>query len=95
MKKAVVSAFLTVLIASLPVSGFARGKEPCSGSKGGVSHCDGAKFVCNDGTISQSKRSCSSESGSQTRSTQKPRKGCLDVYGVKDGKVAVVGQTCK
>ncbi|MHA4829665.1 YdcA family protein [Enterobacter hormaechei] len=33
---------------------------PCSGKKGGVSHCtsDG-KFVCNDGTISKSKRICS------------------------------------
>ncbi|RZL87899.1 MAG: hypothetical protein EOP82_24770 [Variovorax sp.] len=24
---------------------------PCSGSKGGVAHCAGAKFVCNDGSI--------------------------------------------
>lgn len=32
---------------------------PCSKSKGGVSHCtaDG-KFVCNDGSISQSKKKC-------------------------------------
>ncbi len=40
-------------------SAYAR-NYPCSGKKGGVSHCtsDG-KFVCNDGTISKSKRICS------------------------------------
>jgi len=32
---------------------------PCSGRKGGVSHCAGADFVCNDGSISASKRVCS------------------------------------
>jgi len=32
---------------------------PCSGSKGGVSHCAGADFVCNDGSISASKKICS------------------------------------
>ena len=32
---------------------------PCSKSKGGVAYCQGSKFVCNDGSISQSKRVCS------------------------------------
>lgn len=36
---------------------------PCSGKKGGVSHCAGERFVCNDGSISGSKRSCSAELG--------------------------------
>ncbi|EAT8925516.1 hypothetical protein FBQ61_16385 [Salmonella enterica] len=38
----------------------ARGRQPCSGSKGGIAHCtsDG-HFVCNDGSLSQSKRFCS------------------------------------
>jgi len=36
-----------------------RGNKPCSGKKGGVSHCSGAKFVCKDGSISASKRTCS------------------------------------
>ncbi|MEE9659094.1 hypothetical protein [Enterobacter cloacae complex sp. CARB60] len=38
----------------------ARGRQPCSGSKGGIAHCtsDG-RFVCNDGSFSQSKRFCS------------------------------------
>ena len=34
---------------------------PCSGKKGGVAHCAGEQFVCNDGSISGSKRSCSAE----------------------------------
>ncbi|MFT2793594.1 hypothetical protein ACMV5I_26545 [Serratia sp. T13T92] len=32
---------------------------PCSGKKGGVSHCSGGKFVCNDGSVSKSKKVCS------------------------------------
>jgi len=36
------------------------GRKPCSGSKGGISHCTkGGKFVCNDGSISASKKICS------------------------------------
>lgn len=31
---------------------------PCSGSKGGISHCSGEKFICNDGSMSQSKKNC-------------------------------------
>jgi hypothetical protein len=31
---------------------------PCSGKKGGVSHCQSGKFVCKDGSISASKKTC-------------------------------------
>jgi hypothetical protein len=34
--------------------------RPCSGKKGGISHCQGALFICNDGSASQSKKVCSS-----------------------------------
>lgn len=34
------------------------GNTPCSGSKGGISHCENGKFVCNDGSISRSKKIC-------------------------------------
>ena len=34
---------------------------PCSGRKGGVSHCMGQYFICNNGTTSQSKKVCSAE----------------------------------
>ena len=39
---------------------------PCSGRKGGVSHCEGTTFICNDGTASRSKRSCSATLGTNT-----------------------------
>jgi endonuclease G len=33
--------------------------SPCSGNKGGISHCDGSKFICNDGSLSASIKNCS------------------------------------
>ncbi|MEE1953249.1 hypothetical protein ACTG2T_11080 [Aeromonas sp. 75A] len=51
---------------------FAKGREPCSGSKGGISHCDGELFVCNDGTYSASKKICSaSHYGDEGQSASK------------------------
>lgn len=32
--------------------------SPCSGSKGGIDHCSGEKFVCKDKSISGSSQSC-------------------------------------
>lgn len=51
----------------------ARGRQPCSGSKGGIAHCtsDG-RFVCNDGSLSQSKRFCSGYGSSQASNRVKP-----------------------
>ncbi len=46
---------------------------PCSQSKGGVNYCDGAKFVCNDGSISASKRACSAAKHG-TKDAPKPEK---------------------
>ncbi|WJN58875.1 hypothetical protein [Pseudomonas sp. SO81] len=37
---------------------------PCSGRKGGIAGCDGDLFLCNDGSISGSKKSCSAYVGS-------------------------------
>ncbi|MHB0842901.1 YdcA family protein [Stutzerimonas nitrititolerans] len=36
---------------------------PCSGRKGGIAGCDGDLFLCNDGSISGSKKSCSAYIG--------------------------------
>ena len=57
MKQVVLS--LLLVLSSLNVALAGRGRQPCSGKKGGVSHCDGSKFVCNDGSISASKKICS------------------------------------
>lgn len=52
-------AICTVLLfVSTPAMAHKRGNQPCSGKKGGVSHCSGGKFVCKNGTISQSKKVC-------------------------------------
>jgi hypothetical protein len=39
---------------------------PCSGKKGGVARCDGALWLCNDGSISASKRNCSAVYGASS-----------------------------
>ncbi len=56
MKQVILS--LLLVLSSLSVAEAGRGRQPCSGKKGGVSHCDGSKFVCNDGSISASKKIC-------------------------------------
>ncbi|WNN43176.1 YdcA family protein [Winslowiella toletana] len=58
MKKIIPLLMLSLLVATQTDA--ARGRQPCSGSKGGISHCTtGGAFVCNDGSLSQSKRVCS------------------------------------
>lgn len=49
--------FLILLL--LPLISVAGGTA-CSGKKGGISSCEGSQFVCNDGSISKSKKDCSS-----------------------------------
>jgi hypothetical protein len=46
----------------LPTIAFAT-NYPCSGSKGGVDHCEGTTFICHDGSVSASKKSCSATMG--------------------------------
>ena len=41
--------------------------QPCSGRKGGVAHCQGELFVCNDGSISGSRKICSSAAAAPAR----------------------------
>lgn len=52
--------FLAICTAVLLIStpAMAKGNKPCSGKKGGVSHCSGGKFICKDGTVSASKKVC-------------------------------------
>jgi len=37
--------------------------KPCSGRKGGIAHCQGDTFVCNDGSVSASRKSCQAYMG--------------------------------
>lgn len=56
MKQIIISILL--VLGSINITEAGRGRQPCSGGKGGVSHCDGSKFVCKDGSISGSKKIC-------------------------------------
>ncbi|MDU9030250.1 hypothetical protein [Pseudomonas mediterranea] len=53
---------------------------PCSGRKGGIAGCDGDTFLCNDGSISASKKSCSAVLGlrndARPQSLLKQADGC-------------------
>lgn len=49
-------ALTVVLFVSLNVE---AANYPCSGSKGGIAGCRGETFICNDGSVSASKKSCS------------------------------------
>lgn len=49
---------ILLVLGFISIAEAGRGRQPCSGSKGGISHCDGSKFVCKDGSISGSKKVC-------------------------------------
>ncbi|WP_154650409.1 hypothetical protein [Acinetobacter tjernbergiae] len=57
MKKIILS--LLLIWNSIGIAEAGKSRQPCSGKKGGISHCEGKKFVCNDGSISGSKKICS------------------------------------
>ena len=56
MKK-LIAVFMIGLV--LPFTAFAE-KTPCWG-EGGISHCEGSRFVCNNGKTSSSKKICSGD----------------------------------
>ena len=66
MNKTVFAVIAGCLLA-ISVSADARGREPCSGRKGGIAYCSGSKFVCRDGSLSQSRRICSGYDRPATR----------------------------
>lgn len=49
---------ILALAITFAVSPAIAANKPCSGKKGGVSHCSGGKFVCKDGSVSSSKKTC-------------------------------------
>lgn len=55
---AIALAAFAALALSLPAQ--ANGRQPCDRGAGGVSHCANGKFICNNGTVSGSKKVCSS-----------------------------------
>ena len=56
---------LLVISAMLLATSVAAQNTPCSRGKGGISHCNGSTFICNDRSESQSTKDCSVYLGSQ------------------------------
>jgi len=56
MNKVLFLSLLTLCVNTSVEAG--KGRQPCSGKKGGISHCQRAKFICHDGSMSGSKRIC-------------------------------------
>ena len=63
--------YLGTLLLLISANGFAADLPPCSGNKGGINHCEGTKFICNDGKVSGSKKDCTAFMG-QTPATTNP-----------------------
>jgi hypothetical protein len=55
-------AIFPVLLILAPLSAHGA-NTPCSGRKGGVDRCQGETFICKDGSVSASKKSCSAVMG--------------------------------
>lgn len=71
MKKFVSLIALTTLALTLTTPAHAgRGNKICSGKKGGISHCSGGKYVCNNGTISRTTQICGTSSSSASKFTK-------------------------
>lgn len=77
---------LLALCLAVPVA--QAGNTPCSGRKGGIAGCDGDTFLCNDGSISASKKSCSAQFGGPARAQP------LRASGSSEGCSCGTGQYC-
>ncbi len=53
---------LALMLLALALSAHAA-NTPCSGKKGGIAGCQGDTFICNDGSVSGSKKSCTAYMG--------------------------------
>ncbi|MCJ8202788.1 hypothetical protein [Pseudomonas sp. RGM2987] len=73
---------VVILLLGLGTSAIAA-NQPCSGRKGGVAGCDGDTFLCNDGSISASKKSCSAVLG--RRNEARPQSLLKQVDGCQCG----------
>ncbi|PYY67105.1 hypothetical protein CRX42_28800 [Pseudomonas jessenii] len=74
---------ICLLLFSVFSSAAWAGNTPCSGKKGGIDRCDGDLFLCNDGSISGSKKSCSAMFGGQTQA--RPQAFIQDTQGCSCG----------
>ena len=71
LKNKVLAAVFVGLLSVVWVQTASAANTPCSGRKGGVSHCEGELFICNDGTTSKSKKVCSASDDAPAKSGKK------------------------
>jgi hypothetical protein len=62
--RGVMRGILIAAAALLAVGSAAAANYPCSGKKGGIDRCQGEMFICVDGSVSASKKSCIATMGS-------------------------------
>ena len=70
--------FLVLICALLFGAVAMAANQPCSGKKGGIAGCDGETFVCNDGSISASRKSCSRDMGTRNSPSAMQRQPLLN-----------------
>jgi hypothetical protein len=58
MEQAIRLLLCAVGVVALLSHSSSAANTPCSGRKGGISHCQGSTFICNDGSISASRKNC-------------------------------------
>jgi hypothetical protein len=61
------------LLAAAVLPAFAA-NTPCSQSKGGINYCENGRFICNDGSVSQSKRVCNPAQYGEAKDRKKAAK---------------------
>lgn len=84
MKKTLAFILFVSFSAFLVSPSYAKGRQPCSGLKGGIQRCVNGNFLCNDGTISRSKRVCDPSiygNSSKNKKASSGKKEMFDKYG--------------
>jgi len=74
----------------LPLTGWSG--TPCSGKKAGISHCNGAQFVCNDSSVSKSTKDCSTYFNGPSSVITPPPSSSVDSQPVVQSVDKFVGQ---
>lgn len=72
MGRAISALVGAVYAAALLTQAASAANTPCSGRKGGISHCQGSTFICKDGSASASKKDCRAYTGSDSTEALKP-----------------------
>lgn len=86
MTRPIAALLLALCLALLQMPNSQAANTPCSGSKGGISHCAGGKFVCNDGSISASKRICDMPNDAPQGLMSKPGQAADGICSCRVGK---------